>query len=270
MTPTSPEARNSHDSDPTAPRRAATVVLVRDGALGVEAWMMRRVSGMAFAAGAAVFPGGRVDPSDDDDTTPWEGQTPAALAAQLLTSPPEARQLAQAAIRELFEESGVLLASLRPDQDPSDLRGLVESRALGFAAALKSLGATLRVDLLHPWARWVTPAVEARRYDTWFFLAMLPSGQEPASVSTEADHAEWLNAAEVIESQRRGEALVLPPTLAILYALKAAGTVEKLMSDARHRNLEPVHPQVEIDADGSARVIADGITYEVSTTPVSR
>jgi 8-oxo-dGTP pyrophosphatase MutT (NUDIX family) len=176
---------------PSVPRDAATVILLRqDPQLpGLEAFLLRRTKAMEFAPGACVFPGGSVDERDADPAigeTGWAGPSPADLGDQLGISADRVRGLVCAAVRETFEESGVLLAgpsatdlvrhSAALTQDRRDL--LDGSVSLG--ELLGRRGLVLRADLLTPWARWITPEVSPRRYDTWFFAAALPPGQMAA------------------------------------------------------------------------------------------
>jgi 8-oxo-dGTP pyrophosphatase MutT (NUDIX family) len=250
------------------PRPAATTVLVRDGVDGIETWMMRRVRGMAFAAGAAVFPGGRVDPRDADISVAWTGSDPDTFAARFGTDPATARALVTGALRELFEETGILLSEPLPAIDLEQARAAVESRELPLALLLAEHGCALSTGDLHPWARWVTPPFEKRRYDTWFFVVTLPSGVDAASVSSEAETAGWLGAREVLDAQARGESLVLPPTRAMLEGLVEAGSVAEVIARAPRRSLAPVHPAIRRTPDGGIELVADGHVYLVQAPPV--
>jgi 8-oxo-dGTP pyrophosphatase MutT (NUDIX family) len=243
------------------PVPAATVVIVRDGEQGIETWMMRRVKAMAFAPGAAVFPGGRVDPRDADISVPWLGSDPDRVAARLQTDARTSRELVTAALRELFEETSVLLAHPLPDIDLEQARVAIESREFSLAQFLADHGCALSADALHPWARWVTPAVERRRYDTWFFVATLPVGSEAQAVSSEADVAGWIAVEEVLRAYAAREMLVLPPTVTMLRGLAAAGTVAQVLAAAPQRSLVAVHPQLTLRPDGSTQLLADGAEF---------
>lgn len=249
------------------PRPAATTVLVRDGADGIETWMMQRVQAMAFAAGAAVFPGGRVDPRDADISVEWTGSDPDTFATRFGTDPATARALVTGALRELFEETGVLLAEPLPSVDLGQARTAVESRDLPLAQLLAEHGCALATDRLHPWARWVTPAIERRRYDTWFFVVTLPPGVDAASVSSEAETAGWFPAQDVLDAQARGDSLVLPPTRAVLEGLIDAGSVAEVIARAPARSLAPVHPELRRTAEGGIEVVALGKAYLVQAPP---
>ena len=210
-------------------RDASTVVLLRDGAPSVEAWLLTRVARMAFAAGMTVFPGGRVEPGDAD--LPWVGVPPAEPA------------LVGAAVRETFEETGVLLGV--PRLDLRAARADVEAGRALFGALLRSHGAAIDASGLRPWARWITPEAEARRYDTRFFVAALPAGAEPAAVTGEAVRAGWVPVAEALGQRDRGERRMLPPTIMTLRSLAPYGAVADVLAAASGRSLEPIRPSVE-------------------------
>lgn len=245
---------------PATPVPAATVVLVRDTAAGIECWMMRRVRAMAFASGATVFPGGRVDPADADPAVRWCGITPETAAARLGTDVPAARAVITAALRELFEETGVLLADPGPDTDLAAARVAVEQRRLSLTELLGDGGA-LAAGALHPWARWVTPTSEERRYDTWFFVAVSPHGAEPAPISSEADVAGWVAATDVLAAYESGEMLVLPPTVTMLRGLADAGSVAEVLRRAGDRDLAPVRSQLRVNAEGERELLAAGVVF---------
>jgi len=173
---------------PAVPRDAATVILLRQ-APELEAFLLRRTRVLEFAPGACVFPGGSVDERDADPAigeTAWAGPSPADLGDQLGIAADRARGLVCAAVRETFEESGVLLAGSSPTDLVRDGEVLAEDRrrlldgSVSLGGLLGRRGLVLRADLLTPWARWITPEVSPRRFDTWFFAAALPPGQTAA------------------------------------------------------------------------------------------
>ena len=139
---------------------------------------------MDFAGGMCVFPGGGVDPRDYDTTVAWAGPSPEEWAARLGTDAEVARALVCAAVRETFEESGVLLAGESADTVVADTTGAeweadreaLESRQLSMTDFLVQRGLVLRTDLLGTWAGWLTPVFEPKRYRTWFFVALPPRG----------------------------------------------------------------------------------------------
>lgn len=246
---------------PVTPKDAATVVLARDGLAGPEAFLLRRVAAMAFAGGMTVFPGGGVDPRDDDPALAWVGPEPGWWAERLGTPVGLARALVCAAVRETFEESGVLLAGPDPDTVVADTapyaaarRALVD-REHSLAEFLTDAGLVLRADLLRPWAHWVTPPEEPRRYDTRFFLAELPAGQRADGATTEADHAGWRSPADAIADWRAGRTGLLPPTWVTLSELAEFDSVAAAM--ATDRRIDRIMPRVVRDGD-TARVVLPG------------
>ena len=152
---------------------------------------------MAFAGGMTVFPGGGVDQRDADASLAWAGPDAGLVGGAVRLRPGLAAALVCAAVRETFEESGVLLAGPDADSVVADTRPYADAaqalvdRTLSLAEFLAATGLVLRADLLRPWANWLTPEEEPRRYDTRFFLAELPAGQRADGVTTEADHAGW-------------------------------------------------------------------------------
>src|SRR3954453_12404853 len=203
------------------PRHASTVVLLRDRPDGMQAYLLRRPRTMAFAAGMYVFPGTAVGPRGmtlADDA--WSGPPPAAWAALLSADEGLTKALVCAAVRETFEESGVLLAGAGPDDVVADTTGAdwesdraaLVDHSLSFAAMLDRRGLVLRADLLRPWAHWITPEVEPKRFDTRFFVAALPTGQRTRDVGGEADRVAWVRPADALAAADSGEMGMLPPT----------------------------------------------------------
>jgi 8-oxo-dGTP pyrophosphatase MutT (NUDIX family) len=252
---------------PASPRDAATVVLVRDQPDGIAAYLVRRVRSMAFAPGAHVFPGGSVDPRDEampDEA--WSGRPADEWAPLLGTTPARARALACAAARETFEESGVLLAGPSADEIVTDTTGddweldrrrLVD-RSLSFADVLNRRALLLRADLLRPWARWITPAAEPRRFDARFFVAALPPGQRPRDVGGEADEVAWLRPRDALARHATGEILLLPPTAFTLGELSAYDSVAAVLEAGHARDLRPVLPKVVLTGPDEAAVLLPG------------
>lgn len=245
------------DSPAVAPeppiRDASTVMLVRDGATGPEVFLQRRVGAMAFAAGMTVFPGGGVDPSDGTAEIDWAGPAPAWWAQKFATTEERAKALVCAAVRETFEECGVLLAGPTADSVVSDTtgyreaRGRLERRELSLADFLAREKLVLRADLLRPWANWITPTIEPRRYDTRFFVAVLPSGQLADGATSEADDVQWRTPAEALERWRAGTDILLPPTWSQLDAL--AGFDSTALILAADPVIDPIMPGLGGDED---------------------
>ncbi|MEU1483858.1 NUDIX hydrolase [Streptomyces sp. NPDC005752] len=245
------------------PRRAATVMLLRDavpgeGAAGPAVHMLRRRTSMAFAGGAYAYPGGGVDPRDDDHLVGWSGPSLDTWAGRLgVDTAAEAQAVVCAAVRETYEEAGVLLAGPTADTVVSDTTGAdweadreaLVARDLSFAAFLDRRGLVLRSDLLAAWARWITPAFEPRRYDTWFFVAALPEGQRTRNASTEADRTVWIRPGEAADGYDKGELLMMPPTVATLRALRPHGTAAEALRAAESQDLAPVLAEARMEGD---------------------
>jgi 8-oxo-dGTP pyrophosphatase MutT (NUDIX family) len=222
-----------------------------------------------------VFPGGSVDAADGDPDIGWAGPSPADVADRLSTSPERARALVCAAVRETFEESGVLLAGPSPAALVDDSAALARDRralltgTTSFGELLGRLGLMLRADLLTPWARWVTPEASPRRFDTWFFAAALPPGQTAALEAPaerqdqskphhgephhglphhgESDQGTWLRSAGALESARTGEITLLPPTAVTLGELAHYDSVTAVL--AQRRTMTMRMPRVMIDGN---------------------
>lgn len=233
---------------PVTPKRAATVMLLKDTGTGPAVHMLRRRASMAFAGGAYAYPGGGVDPRDDDHHVRWAGPTRAWWADRLGVDETAAQAIVCAAVRETYEEAGVLLAGPASDSVVGDTTGAdweadraaLVARDLSFAEFLDRRGLVLRSDLLGAWTRWITPEFEARRYDTWFFVAALPEGQRTRNASTEADRTVWIAPREAAAGYDKGELLMMPPTIATLRQLTAYETAVKALDAAPGRDLTPV------------------------------
>ena len=245
---------------PAPTRDAATVALLRDAPGGPEVYLLRRVKGMAFAGGMHVFPGGSVDPEDAQSHPLWAGPGAGEWAGQLGCDEPLARALVCAAVRETFEESGVLLAGPAPDRVLEDVstdeweaeRVALEAREHSLSELLTRRGLVLRSDLLRPLAHWITPEVEPRRFDTRFFLARLPAGQVTRTAGTEADHRVWVRPAEALDSGLT----MLPPTRAVLADLASYDAVDAAL--AAERTVSPILPKLVLGAGGELTFLRPG------------
>lgn len=256
LPPSLAESALQRAGSPVAPRDAATIALVRPGDTGPETYLLRRQSSMAFAAGQYVFPGGAVQDSDADEVG-WVGPDAPVWADRLGCTPTMARALVVAAVRETFEESGILLAG--PDEHTlasdvaqpwaQEARLALESGDLSLADLLADRGLVLRTDLLSAWAHWITPAFEPKRYDTRFFVAVAPEGQRVGSLPGEADRAQWVGLADAVRAVEDGQAAMLPPTLVTCREL-ASVDLHRLHDVAADRVIEPIEPRlVEVDGE---------------------
>lgn len=235
------------ESSPAIP--AATLVTVRERPDGPpQLLMVERAEGMAFAGGALVFPGGRIDESDR------------ALAGD------EEYAARVAAIRETLEETAIPtgLSPSPPRELALKLQGaLLAERS--FAELLAENGLSLDLEQLIPFARWVPKFHATRRFDTLFFLARAPGEHwQPRLAGGECTAAFWIAAAEALEREQRGEARLIFPTRRNLERLALHNSFEAMVADARAHAIEPISPWVEQIDDQNFITIPDGIGYPVT------
>lgn len=253
-------------AEPVVPRPAATVLLVRD-APGLQVFLQRRVAGMAFAGGMTVFPGGGVDARDVVDPALWSGPDPAWWGSRFAADPLAAGRLVLAAVRETFEECGVLLAA-RPDGSlpavSADVRADLVARRSTLSQVLAAAGLVLRADLLAPWARWITPEESPRRYDTAFFVALVPDGQEADAHTTEAVEAAWWSPAEALDRWRAGEMELMAPTFRTLQEIAEHPDTASVLAAAAQREITPVVPRVRREGDEVVVVLPGDEGFEVA------
>lgn len=232
------------------PKLAATVLLVRDSVPGEgglrieddiypeefpsnqtsEVFMLRRKKSMSFLPDAVAFPGGRVDERDSNPHLSWRGPSPAQWGKLLDLSEPDARKVVVAAARELFEETGVLLASMagedpiKSTDDPvwMEYRKNLVSHELSLADMLIERGLVLRTDLLGLVYNFCTPPSEKKRFDTFFFSALLPEGQAADGITSEAQEAHWVTPAYAVREADAKNWLIVPPTMCSLTKLANA------------------------------------------------
>jgi 8-oxo-dGTP pyrophosphatase MutT (NUDIX family) len=245
------------------PRRASTVMLVRDADSTVEVFMLRRVSQMAFAPSTMVFPGGGVDDRDGDEGVPWAGPSPVQWGARLGCSAAEAQMFVAAAIREVFEECGVLLAGpsaggpLAPVEADRwrGVRDALIARDVSLGEVLRDEGLVLRSDLVAAKAHWITPVFEPRRFDTWFFAAHMPGDQTADGDTSEADHAAWVTPHELLSAYAAGSASMLPPTVMWVEQLRQADSASDFVAHAEH--LPTIIPEVVESELGPAMEVVE-------------
>lgn len=253
-------------------RDASTVILLRDAAEGIEVFLLERVGGMAFAGGMTVFPGGGVDLSDADTGLEWTGPSASWWADRFGVDERKATALVCAAARETFEECGVLLAGPTADSVVSDTRrfaddrGALERREQTFGEFLTRNELVLRADLLRPWSNWITPVGEKRRYNTRFFVAVVPEGQTADGETSEAASVGWRSLDAALEDWRRGATILLPPTWSQLAGLTAFDGVDAVL--AATPDVTPIQPDL-YHSDGELRVDFPGqdAYYAGSTHP---
>ena len=232
------------------PKPAATVVLIRDnpapqaGRSPLQVFLQRRVAGMAFAGGMTVFPGGSVDPSDHLEVAGWIGPDPAAWGERLGQPPELAGALVKAAVRETYEECGVLLAGEGSAALADGVRADLVGRRTTLAAVLGDR--PLRADLLRAWARWITPPSSPRRYDTAFLVARLPDAQDADAHTTEAVEARWWHPAEALERWEAGDLQLMLPTQTTLREIDEHPDCAAVLAAADRREIRPVRPELQL------------------------
>ncbi len=259
-------AGDSHDSIDLVSvplRPASTVMLLRDTTVDIEVFMMQRTTTAAFASGMYVFPGGRVDDIDGaselDDLC--DGLTDAE-ASDLLRVPKGGLAYWVAAIRESFEEAGVLLARDEhgdfvklndPDAQArfAHARHAVHEGSLSLAKFCREEGLRLAVDTMRYVSHWITPIGEKRRFDTRFFVALAPSGQEPLHDDKETIASLWVTPDDALGRAQRGELAMIPPTVANLKFLSPHHTTRDAIMAARSIGVPtPILPKLRYDGDG--------------------
>ncbi|KAA0235111.1 MAG: NUDIX hydrolase [Actinobacteria bacterium] len=264
------------DPESVPVRDAATVMLVRDAAEGIEVCMLRRHLQSGFVGGAYVFPGGAVDAGDHSSginevsrISPEAGR-PAGAASVIAFE--------VAAIREAFEEAGILLAYDRGgelvtfedqevDERFSDHRGALHRGERGLEEICRGESLTLAVDRLRYVSRWVTPLGSPRRFDTRFFVAAAPPGQEPLHDDIEVIENLWIVPEEALARHGSGRMPMILPTVRSLEFLGGFGSVDELLTTAADIEVvEPVRPRVEGHRDGERIVLPDGEAFDAETS----
>ncbi|MCB9743071.1 MAG: NUDIX domain-containing protein [Alphaproteobacteria bacterium] len=242
-----------------APRPASTVVLLRDSPSGPECFMVQRSARSVFMPNAHVFPGGRVDP-DDQRLSAQGGE---ADIARMGT--PDAAAYMVAAVRECFEETGVLLAQGEPL--PGDREAVHANEAL-FSQRVQERGWVLDLDRLRYWAWWITPEAEARRYDTRFFIAKVEGGDEARHDEHETVQSAWWTVAGTLARFEAGEVQLAPPTYITLLQLAPYATVDAALDAAGSRQVVPIMPRGQMEPDGALTVLLPGDPAFPSEHPV--
>jgi 8-oxo-dGTP pyrophosphatase MutT (NUDIX family) len=215
---------------------------------------------MAFAGGMHVFPGGSVDPADATADIAWTGPPLSQWAAAFRVDEPLARALVCAAVRETFEESGVLLAGPGPDEVLADVstdeweaeREALEAREHSLSELLERRSLVLRSDLLRPLAHWITPELEPKRFDTRFFVARMPAGQVCREVGGEADQRVWVRPADALAQGLT----MLPPTTRTLEDLAGHPDVDSVL--AVEWAISPMLPKLVVGDDDEVAFLLPG------------
>lgn len=244
------ELNTVRNEGPPAP--SATVVLLRDAADGLEVFLLRRHGQSDVLGGAYVFPGGKVDAEDAD----WAGRLDLpptelhALLGEPELSPLQAAGLFVTAIREVFEETGLLFADLSPQQARDAWAALRQGPR--FDELLEPLQPRLVASALRPWSRWVTPTLSSvgrKRFDTRFFVAAVPPGQHPGHDEHEATESLWLTPRTALRQYWDGLIELAPPQIMSLTHLARHGSVAGVFAAAAARRPPCIRPEPR-DVDG--------------------
>lgn len=257
---------------------ASTVIVLREADGALETFMLCRHHQSGFMGGAHVFPGGKVDPSDSEESWLRRVDRPAEEITELLgeTDAEVGLGLLVAAVRETFEEAGVLLARSAADADLVTTRERLHGGA-SFSELATEIDMKIDSSTLTPYARWITPKMESRRFDTRFYIAVLPEGQSASHDGTETTSATWLRPARAIEDMLAGRIKLAPPTVRTLQWLAQFGNARSVIADALSRKPplvrprlvtgdsgwflalpgDPEHPETEPALPGATRMVFD-------------
>jgi 8-oxo-dGTP pyrophosphatase MutT (NUDIX family) len=255
---------------PAVPAPAATVVLLRDRSTGgFDVLLMQRHHKSKFAAGDFVFPGGKLEVDDNpEDAVRWCAGLDLAGAARTLGlehAPATALGYWVGAIRETFEEAGVLLATtadggpLRlPGERVVEYRRAIQRDNRAFWTMIKDEKLVLATDRLVYFAHWITPEDQPLRFDTRFFAAAMPGDQDAVGDDHEMISLRWLAPREALDAQQRGEISLRNPTIRNLMLFDGAVSAADALARLRGREVVTIRPRVIIDETGTRRVLNPG------------
>lgn len=255
------------DKAPVAIRPASTILLVRDDP-AFEVLMVKRHHQVDFASGALVFPGGKTHDGDHDPA--WAGFCVAWEGVEA-----EQRPLRIAAIREAYEETGIILARFENgelfhgDDWAASVRGEVDRGERAFIDVVKRLGLRLDLSALTVFARWITPDMMPKRFDTWFYLATADDNQLAACDGRETVDAEWIAPLQALRLAREGERTIIFPTRMNLQLLGEADSAADATARAGRRKLVTVLPRVERREGGGVLTIPVDAGYGAVEEPLS-
>ncbi len=240
------------------PKKAATVILLRDKEPGgLEVFLLKRHEKSSFMGGNFVYPGGRVDREDGslEICSFSKGVTfdEAQKIFAATTSPEESFAYWIAAIRELFEEAGVLLAYDQKDnlfqiknRDEQEkwlqYRESLQKGKISICEMAQREKLLFALDQLHYYAHWITPEARPERFDTRFFLARYPSGQEASHDQKETTAGIWITPRKALEENLKGEVVLSPPTLKTLEDLSRFNTIDEIFNSVKQKDIRPILP----------------------------
>jgi 8-oxo-dGTP pyrophosphatase MutT (NUDIX family) len=261
------------------PRESATVIPLRDGEAGLEVFMLRRHLNSDFIGGAYVFPGGSLDAADCEAAIldRYGGLSPARAGELLGIEPARAIGHWGCAVRETFEEAGVMLAyrdgALVPMRDDASRAHWQEQRRrlldgeLSWMDLLVAERLTLALDQVLYYAHWITPEASPKRFTTRFFVARVPESQTPLPDLREVDHGVWLSPEEALARHARGELPMIFPTIRTLEELSAFPSAEAAMRACHGKVVEGRMPKI-VEVDGRHVLLLPGDPgYEAAGLP---
>jgi 8-oxo-dGTP pyrophosphatase MutT (NUDIX family) len=245
------------DREGAEPKDATTLILLRDSDEGVQIFCVERNKKSRFLGGAVVFPGGKVDAADGDAA--WAEHTTAfgASLPPIARDAEQLRALGVAACRETLEEAAILPLDGEPlgNDDVIALRDRVRGGA-SFFGEVKALGRKLALSELVPFARWVTPTAEPRRYDARFFACKAPRGQKGAHDDHETTTSFWATPKSILDRFVKREIALAPPTHRTVEIILGLDGADKVLAYARTANLGPVCPALKMQKDAKGETLA--------------
>ena len=230
-------------------RPASTVAVLRDGKSGVEVFLVKRNAKTVFFPHAHVFPGGRVDLEDAEVPIVGGERDRDRMGC------PDAAAYQAAAIRETYEEAGILLAD---GEGTAQVRRELHERVEGLAAVASRLGWVLNAENLVYWSWWITPEVEPRRYSTRFFVAGIAGGEQATHDQVETIDSEWLRPDDALQKFDSGEIFLAPPTHRTLVELRSFRSVAEALCAGRDRATPAIMPQLRTPKSGFLVVLLPG------------
>lgn len=246
---------------------AATILILRDDPT-FEVLMVKRHHQIDFASGALVFPGGKTHAGDDDPA--WADHILGGEDHDAVQ-----RGLRIAAIREVFEEAGILLArrtdgSPMGDQvAPMEVRQAVDAGKTAFLDVVRDLDAKLDLNTLTVFARWITPPMTPKRFDTWFYVAHAPADQLAACDGRETVDAEWIEPSEVLRLAQAGKRKVIFPTRMNVQLLAEASSADDCIARAQARKLVTVRPEMKDTPNGKVLALPPDAGYGIVEEPLA-
>jgi 8-oxo-dGTP pyrophosphatase MutT (NUDIX family) len=258
--------------EPVTPKDAATLILLRASPKGMEVFCVERNRKLKFMGGAIVFPGGKLDETHDRDPA-WNDRagTPDARGLGFAPDGAALRALAVAACRESLEEAAILPVrdGTITQKELLELRASLRDHPRAMLETLERKSLMLDLGALHPFARWITPAAETRRFDARFFLAIAPEGQSGAHDESETMASFWAAPSDVLERFDKNEVQLAPPTHRTLEILAAAKTPDGAIAAAKSASLEPICPKLVQHGDTLALVLPGDREHDIKEPRVA-